>query len=130
MAGRKHTLSIKKEQGNLAKAEQEKFTLEEAFDPGFEPAPMPEEVKGDHESRVQYWSAERGLRAIALLMDQATGAGNEPLEGAAAQGLSYLLKVYADDVRRLHAFSALQASLKPLRFSDILTIRRRRPSHT
>ena len=95
MAGRKNTLSIKKVQGDLAKAEQEKFTLEEAFDPGFEPDAMPEEAKGDHESRVQHWNAERGIRAIALLMDQATGAGNEPLEGVAAQGLSYLLKVYA-----------------------------------
>jgi hypothetical protein len=122
MAGRKNTLSIRKAQRNVAERKQKKFTLADAFHPHWEPDLIPGETAGQYDSRVQHWNVERGIRAIALLLDQATDGGNTPLEGMAANGLSYLLRGYADDMRRLHEFSALIAGCAE---SDLLAAARR-----
>lgn len=96
MAGRKNTLSIKETQRNAAKPEPEKFTIEDAFDPRLG-------INADaYDLRGKHLDLERGIRAVSLLLDQASQEGNEPVDPMLAVGLSSALRDYADDVAHLY----------------------------
>jgi hypothetical protein len=74
-----------------------RFTIEDAFDPEFAvrvPA-------GSDSLRRGYFDVERGIRAVAFLLDSAAGEGNAPIDGAAAMGLGALLSNFANEIARL-----------------------------
>jgi hypothetical protein len=107
MARRKTTLSVvysqanpsiqqsQKPKANRRRREgppmpQQKFTLRQAMHPRYlEPEPHDKD-----------FDLERGLRAIALLLDSFSEGGNKPVDGSIVWGLTEALSLFADRVGR------------------------------
>jgi hypothetical protein len=92
----------------------ERFTLADAFSPYREPAKTDGDWSEASEDRRICFDLERGIRAIAFLLDGLTGHGNDPLDPTTALGLSSILAQQAGTVELLAGRRA-RAKEKPVR---------------